>query len=321
MKSQRFTIEPLNGASGVCDGCDSWRIRNSRSTHSQYAHKYAPGLLKFFAMEICIDLLAMKRACLTSLLCLMLCAAPHVLRAQVHSAPASATPAVPDWAQPGSPTHVQVPPPADFHRPSRNFDIPIGVFQGQSDIGAAVVPGSARYDAGTRQYTIHSAGYNIWYSRDEFRYVWKKMSGDVSLAADATFPDPAGYGDRKAVLVIRQSLDDDSKEAMIGEHGVGMIHLAQRTETGASMKDMQYRFGGTLAHVLANRIGIEKHGDSIAIFASLEGEPMHQLGPPINLHFDGPFYVGIGFCSHLPDKSDAAVFSKVVLDNSAGKVQ
>ena len=280
-----------------------------------------PGLLKSFGMKICTDLLARKRSCLVRLLALMLCAAPHVLPAQVHSAPASATPAVPDWAQPGSPTHVQVPPPADFHRSSRNFDIPIGVFQGQSDIGAAVVPGSARYDAGTKQYTIHSAGYNIWYSRDEFRYVWKKMSGDVSFAADATFPDPAGYGDRKAVLVIRQSLDDDSKEAMIGEHGVGMIHLAQRTETGALMKDMQYRFGGTLAHVLANRIGIAKHGDSISIFVSLQGEPMHQLGPPINLHFDGPFYVGLGFCSHLPDKSDAAVFSKVVLDNSAGKVQ
>ena len=54
------------------------------------------------------------------------------------------------------------------------------------------------------------------------------MSGDVSLAADVTFPDPKGYGDRKVVLIIRQNLEDDSKEAMIGEHGVGMIHLAWR---------------------------------------------------------------------------------------------
>lgn len=86
------------------------------------------------------------------------------------------------------------------------------------------------------------------------------------------------------------------------------------------MKDMQFRFGGTLAGVLAKRIGIKKDGDSIAIFLSLEGEPMHQFGPPITLHFDGPFYVGIGFCSHLPDKSDTAVLSNVILENSAGKV-
>src|ERR1035441_7597300 len=143
----------------------------------------------------------------------------------------------------------------------------------------------------------------------------------VSLAADVAFPDPKGYGDRKAVLVIRQNLDDDSKEAMLGEHGVGMIHLAQRSERGANLKDMQYRFGGMLANVRAKRVGIEKRGDSIAIFVSLEGEPMQQLGPPITLHFDAPFYVGIGFCSHLPDKSDSAVLSNVLLENSAGKVR
>ena len=263
---------------------------------------------------------ALKRSCRASLPVLMLCAAPYLLRAQVSGAPATPPPTVPDWALPGSATHKQVPPPADFHRPSKNFNTPIGVFEGQSDIGSALVPGSAGYDAGTGQYTINSAGYNIWYSRDEFRYLWKKMSGDVSLAADVTFPNPEGYGDRKAVLVIRQDLDDDSKEAMIGEHGVGMIHLAQRPEKGANLKDMQYRFGGMLANVRAKRIGIEKRGDSIAIFVSLQGEPLNQLGPPIHLHFDEPFYVGIGFCSHLPDKSDTAVLSNVVLENAAGKV-
>ncbi len=241
--------------------------------------------------------------------------------AHAQAAGTQPTPAVPDWALPGSATHKQVAPPADFHRPSRNFNTRIGVFEGQSDIGGAVVAGSAGYDAGAGKYTINSAGYNIWYSRDEFRYEWKRMSGDVSLAADVTFPNPDGYGDRKAVLVIRQNLDDDSKEAMIGEHGTGMVHLAERTERGANLKDMQYRFGGMLANVKAKRIGIEKRGDSIAIFISLEGEPMERLGPPVELHFEAPFYVGIGFCSHLPDKSDTAVFSNVILEGEAGKVR
>jgi hypothetical protein len=235
--------------------------------------------------------------------------------------PSTQTPPVPDWAQPGSSTHTQVPPPTDFHRATTTLEKPIGIFEGQSDIGSAVVPGSATFDAAADQYTIHSAGYNIWYTRDEFRFLWKKMAGDVSLAADAAFPNPKGYGDRKVVLIIRQNLEDDSKEAMIGEHGTGMIHLAQRPEKGASIKDLQYRFGGGLDGVLAKRIGIEKHGDSIAIFVSLQGEPMHQFGPPITLHFDEPFYVGIGFCSHLPATVDTGVFSNVTLENSAGKVR
>jgi hypothetical protein len=260
------------------------------------------------------------RYLLPALMAFMSCLTLNPARAQ-DAVAKSPAPAVPDWAFPGSPTHKQVPPPSDFHRPSRNFNTPIGIFDGQSDIGAALVPGSATFDASTKQYTINSAGYNIWYSRDEFRYLWKKMSGDVSLAADVTFPNAEGYGDRKAVLVIRQNLDDDSPEAMIGEHGTGMIHLAERPEGGANLKDMQYRFGGMLANVRAKRIGIEKHGDSVAIFVSLKGEPMQQLGPPIELRFTDPFYAGIGFCSHLPAQSDTAVLSNVVLENSAGKAR
>ena len=202
-------------------------------------------VIQFFAMENYMPRAARISCCLLWLFALILLSSPQMLHAQASATPTT-PPAVPDWAQPGSDTHEQVPPPADFHRPGRNLETPIGIFQGQSDIGGAVVPGSASYDAATKQYTITSAGYNIWYSRDEFRYLWKKLSGDVSLAADVTFPDPKGYSDRKAVLVIRQNLNDDSKEAMTGEHGTGMIHLAWRPAPGADMTDMQFRFGGRL---------------------------------------------------------------------------
>ena len=39
------------------------------------------------------------------------------------------------------------------------------------------------------------------------------------------------------------------------------------------------------------------------------------------VHFDGPFYFGIGFCSHQPVTVDAAVFSNVTLENAAEKVR
>ncbi len=270
----------------------------------------------------------MKSVLQISLLAAILCAATNLLRAQTTNT----TPVVPAWAQPGSSNHVQVAPPADFHRPSKKFDTPIGLFEGQSDIGSALIPGSASYDAGTKQYTINSAGYNVWYMRDEFRFLWKKMSGDVSFAAGISFPDTNGYGDRKAVLIIRQDLDDDSKEVFVALHGAGMIQLAQRPEKNVRITDMEYRIGSRgglpggkspddLVTANAQRIGIEKRGDSFALFVSLQGEPMHQFGAPINLKIDGPFYVGIGFCSHLPDKSDTAVFSNVVIENSAGRIQ
>ena len=65
----------------------------------------------------------------------------------------------------------------DAHRPSRNYDSPVGDFEGQSDIGSAKLEGSALYDATAKQYTIKSAGYNTSYNREEFRFLWKKEIG------------------------------------------------------------------------------------------------------------------------------------------------
>jgi hypothetical protein len=254
---------------------------------------------------------------------LMLSIVPLLLRAQAPAAaPAAPAIQVPDWALPGSATHRQVAPPAGFHRPTKTFDTPIGIFEGQADIGGPLLPGSASYDAATKKYTLNSASYNIWYNRDEFRYAWKKLSGDVSLAADITFPNTNGYSDRKAVLVIRQDLDDDSKEAMTALHGAGLIHLAERPDKNASVKEAQKisaqpaRAGDTPI-----RIGLEKHGDDFSLFVSLKGEPMHQVGTNMTLHFDAPFYAGIGFCSHVPDKTDTAALSNVIFENSAGKAR
>src|SRR6186713_1008962 len=176
---------------------------------------------------------SLKIVCRVIISCLILLGAPHLVSAQ--------KPEIPDWAKPGSATHKQVSPPSDFHRPARTTISPIGVFEGQSDVGAALVQGSSSFNVDTKEYSITSAGYNVWYVRDEFRYLWKKMSGDVSLAADIAYPDASGYGDRKAVLVIRQELEDDSIQALVALHGAGMIHIAQRPVKGARVHDIEYR--------------------------------------------------------------------------------
>jgi hypothetical protein len=257
---------------------------------------------------------------------LLACMAPTYTSAQTTTQNSE----VPDWALPGSATHKQVPPPLDFHRATKTTFTPIGIFKGQSDVGAALAPGSSSYDPANKKYTITSAGYNVWYTRDEFRYLWKKMSGDISLAANVDFPDSTGYGDRKAIIIIRQTLDDDSKEAMVALHGGGLLHLAWRAEQGQNIKEMRVDVASlaaagtnnTISGVIhAKRIGIEKHGDEFSVFVSIAGEPMHRYGNPITLHIDGPFYVGIGFCSHQPDKTDKAILSDVQLENMPDEVK
>lgn len=169
--------------------------------------------------------------------------------------------------------------------------------------------GNAWLNAETGTYKIKAAGYNIWYFRDEFRFLWKKLSGDFRLAANITFEKPEGFDDRKVVLVIRQDLDDNSQEAMAALHARGLIHLAVRPQKGADLKEAVHVDHSRNGH---ERLGLVKEGDTFTLLVSLDGEPLHAAGST-TLHFDAPYYVGIGFTSHQPANPDIALVSQVTL--------
>ena len=261
------------------------------------------------------------------LLGLLLLATPALAQSLVPP-PAPPGVDVPDWALPGSATHKQVPPPMDFHRPSVAAGGAIGQFDGQTDVGGPLAPGSASYDGGT--YTINSAGYNIWYQRDEFHYLWKKMSGDVSLAGTVLWPNIDDFHDRKVALVIRDSLDDDSRQIMAAQHGNGMVHIAWRAEKTGPMTDIEYRSmrqprAGTAEQgpqtFHPTRFGIEKKGDAFQLHISWQGEKLHPEGAPVTFKTSGPFYVGVGFTSHLPANVLTAKVRDVVVENAVGRVR
>jgi len=65
----------------------------------------------------------------------------------------------------------------------------LGIFENQSDVGSVTPPGTATFDAATGVYTIRSSGEDLWANVDEFHFVWKKVSGDVSLTADVKIAD------------------------------------------------------------------------------------------------------------------------------------
>src|SRR5438093_5240846 len=82
---------------------------------------------------------------------------------------------------------------------------PNGMFESHGDVGTVLHPGTAVYDQSSRRYTLTGSGENMWLSADAYHFVWKKVSGDVALTADISFPHPGGNEHRKAVLMVRQS--------------------------------------------------------------------------------------------------------------------
>jgi TolB protein len=185
----------------------------------------------------------------------------------------------------------------------------LGIFENQSDVGSVTPPGVATYDAATGVYTLRSAGANLWERVDAYHFVWKKVSGDISLTADIKLAaaGPNSSPHRKALLMFRQTLDPDSIYADAALHGVGLTALQYRRSQGDTTQDIEFNIGAP------ERLRLEKRGDTITLFLSMHGEPLHQAGASIKLHFDGTFYAGLGMCSHNSDAVEQASFSHVEL--------
>jgi hypothetical protein len=185
----------------------------------------------------------------------------------------------------------------------------LGIFDNQSDVGSVVPPGVATYDAATGVYTIRSAGANLWVNVDGFHFVWKKVSGDVSLTADVKLADagPTASPHRKALLMFRQTLEPDSMYADAAIHGSGETALQYRRNKGDTTQDIAFNIGAP------QRMRLEKRGDTITLFLSAHGEPLHQVGATIKLHFGGNFYAGLGVCAHNKDAVEQATFAHVEL--------
>jgi hypothetical protein len=188
---------------------------------------------------------------------------------------------------------------------------PLGIFESESDVGSVVPPGTARYDSNTGVYTLTAAGANTWYHVDAFHYLWKKVSGDMSLTANVNFPPRAYDHDpdphRKGILMFRQTLDAGASHAALGVHGSGMTALQYRRERGVNTEDIELNIDAPRS------VRIEKRGATITLFLSMNGEPLHQVGASVTMHFEEPFYIGLGAVSHEVHTTDKVEFSQVTL--------
>jgi TolB protein len=194
----------------------------------------------------------------------------------------------------------------------------VGVFTDHTDVGkpSTIGPGSATYDPATKTYTIAGGGENMWAAADHFHYVWKKMTGDVTLEATIAFvsSNPATgtpVGHRKACLVLRQTLGSDSVYADAAGHGDGLTSLQWRAAKGAMTEEVQSNVVGP------KRLRIEKRGDYVSMSIGDPGGPLHPAGGSARVEFTGDFYVGLGVTAHDTGRIETATFSDLSIGTPA----
>lgn len=193
----------------------------------------------------------------------------------------------------------------------RAQDSPLGLFEEARDIGDTGKAGSTGFDQAAGRYTIRGSGENMWSTTDAFQFLWRKMSGDVALAADIGWIGEGSSPHRKACLIIRQSLDPDSPYVDAALHGDGLTSLQFRETKGGMTREIQSRIEGPV------RVQIEKTGDYFTLSITPKGGALQGAGGSVRLEFKEPFYVGLGVCSHGRGTLETAVFSKVELSSKA----
>jgi len=189
----------------------------------------------------------------------------------------------------------------------------IGQFEGQGDVGDACdigIPGSASFDAAKNEYRITASGYNMWFNRDAFHFLYNKLEGDLVMVADINFVGTGKVAHRKAGWVVRQTLDKDS--AFIGAiaHGDGLIALQWRPVKGGEMSD-DLEILRTVKGFAT--IKLERYADIYTLSVAPDGKTFQVVGS-VTMKLTDPVYAGLVVCSHDVNTAETAVFTNVKLE-------
>ncbi len=189
----------------------------------------------------------------------------------------------------------------------------LGIFEGNGDIGKVGVAGSVEFNPSDSSYAVSGGGTNMWFNTDELHYIWKKVSGDISIAADIRWIGEGVDQHRKACLIIRQTLDTSSVYADAALHGDGLTSIQYREITGGITREVQSNIS------TPSRVRIEKTGDYLSMSVGFGKEEFKSSGGTLKLQFTEPFYIGLGVSAHNNDTIETAVFSNVCIDSPSPK--
>ena len=183
-----------------------------------------------------------------------------------------------------------------------------GAFASSNDIGAPPIKGSAEFNPSAREYTIIGSGTDIWARADQFHYLSREMSGDFTVTATTKFLTD-GNAHRKAVIMLRKTLETDSPFVHVAIHGDGMPSVQFRTTKADTVNTLDFPVGGPGAWTLK----LVRQGTTITVSVAKDGAPLRELGHTVN-QLGSPVLVGLGVSSHTQEATSTVLFSNVSVE-------
>lgn len=187
----------------------------------------------------------------------------------------------------------------------------LGLSPEASSVGKTPPGCKAEFNSASGEYRITGGGNNMWDTGHDFYFVWKKVSGDVTITADIQFLGTSAAEHRKAVLMVRQNLERGSAYADVAVHGNGLTSMQFR---GAENEHTCQIFTQT---DLPSRVRLVRHGSEFRMYSGRPNGELKSSDPVEYISLKDPVYLGLGVCSHVATTLETAVFSNVSVE--AGK--
>jgi TolB protein len=183
-----------------------------------------------------------------------------------------------------------------------------GAFTNSDDVGAPPLKGSAEFDASTKEYKITGTGTDIWAKADQFHYVWREMSGNFAVTATAKFLTD-GNAHRKAVIMLRKSLDTDSPFVHLAIHGDGMPAVQFRNTKADNTNTVDFPIEGPGTW----KLKLARQGTTVTVWIAKDGAALRELGHT-ETQLGSPVLVGLGVSSHTQEATNTILFSDVSVE-------
>lgn len=179
-----------------------------------------------------------------------------------------------------------------------------GIFENAVDVGPVLHKGNTSYDAENQSYTLSGSGANIWFSKDEFHYAYKKVEGDFILDARGKLLGEGVDPHRKFGWMVRSGMDTSAAMVCATVHGDGLTAIQFRKKNGMNVDEVKSPIK------MPDVIRLERRGRSFLLSVARYGDEFWTVEIP---DFDLPseLTAGLFVCAHNGDVVEKAEFDNV----------
>jgi regulation of enolase protein 1 (concanavalin A-like superfamily) len=177
------------------------------------------------------------------------------------------------------------------------------------DIGSPGAAGSAAESGGT--FSVRGGGTDIWYSSDQFQFVYRSVTGDVDLRAQVAGVQYINSW-TKAGVMIRETLSSTSKHAstfVTPAQGLAF----QRRVLREGVSTHTYGGGSTAPYW----VRVVRAGQLFTSYVSSDGSSWKLVGSE-TISMASTVYVGLAVTSHDTSRTALATFANVTVNGSGG---